>query len=193
MAAMYRKIIAGRKMPMPDTGKRDKIITLANALTAARILCAAVLFCVPPLSAAFRVIYALGGITDMLDGPAARHAGAVSAFGAKLDSAADLIFLIAAAVGILPALWLLLPAAVWYAAAAIGLLRLCTGAVSAIKLHRFIAAHTGLNKLSGLLLFALPFLLHWQGITWYAAGVCMICGAAAVEELILCLTGRLRS
>ena len=77
---MYHKTIAGRKKPMPDTGKRDKIITLANALTAARILCAAALFCVPPLSAAFRVVYALGGITDMLDGPAARHAGVVSAY-----------------------------------------------------------------------------------------------------------------
>ena len=62
---------------------------MANIITACRIVCSAVLLFLPALSPAFYTVYLIGGFTDMIDGTIARKMGTESAFGAKLDSAAD--------------------------------------------------------------------------------------------------------
>lgn len=61
---------------------------MANIITIFRaVLSVALLFC-PALSTLFYIIYAIAGFTDMIDGTVARKTGAVSEFGAKLDTAA---------------------------------------------------------------------------------------------------------
>ena len=54
----------------------------------------------------FFAIYALTGLTDVLDGWIARKMGSASQFGAKLDSVADLIFYAVMLIMIFPILWI---------------------------------------------------------------------------------------
>lgn len=58
----------------------------------------------PVFSPGFYGVYIAAGFSDMIDGTIARKTGTESAFGAKLDSIADLIFVIVAAIKILPAI-----------------------------------------------------------------------------------------
>ena len=69
-----------------------KTLFSANAITLLRISGTAVLLFLRPFSPAFFVVYTLTGVTDVLDGFVARKTGTASDFGAKLDSAADLLF-----------------------------------------------------------------------------------------------------
>ena len=64
---------------------------LANMLTGCRILSCGALLLVPVFSVPFYIVYALCGLSDMLDGTVARKTGGVSRLGARLDSAADLL------------------------------------------------------------------------------------------------------
>ena len=70
----------------------NKIKNIPNFITMLRILGTICLFFVEPFTVAFFVIYSLAGITDVLDGFVARRLKATSEFGAKLDSASDLVF-----------------------------------------------------------------------------------------------------
>ena len=65
---------------------------IANIITGSRIIFSLLLLFVPLTSAWFYTLYLLCGFTDMIDGAIARKAGAVSQFGARLDTAADFIF-----------------------------------------------------------------------------------------------------
>jgi CDP-diacylglycerol--glycerol-3-phosphate 3-phosphatidyltransferase len=75
---------------------------IANTITISRILCSIFLLPCPVFSAAFYILYLLCGMTDMIDGTIARKTGSVSEFGARLDTAADLSFALAAFLKILP-------------------------------------------------------------------------------------------
>lgn len=58
----------------------------------------------PVFSPFFFVFYLLAGFSDMIDGKIARKTNTASEFGAKLDTVADLIFVVACAVKILPSM-----------------------------------------------------------------------------------------
>ncbi|MGN0513346.1 MAG: CDP-alcohol phosphatidyltransferase family protein [Lachnospiraceae bacterium] len=51
---------------------------MANFITSIRIICSIALICCPALSIPFYVIYAIAGISDMLDGAVARKTDNVS-------------------------------------------------------------------------------------------------------------------
>lgn len=66
---------------------------IPNILTTLRIgCCLSIIFC-KPLSVTFIILYISAGITDMLDGFAARKLNAVSSFGERYDSVADTLFI----------------------------------------------------------------------------------------------------
>lgn len=65
------------------------------------------LFFLPLSSAWFYILYLFCGFTDMIDGKVARKTGAVSRLGARLDTAADLLFLFVCLIKILPLLHVL--------------------------------------------------------------------------------------
>lgn len=67
----------------------------ANLITLSRIAAAAVLAFVPPCSGLFGLCYLWGGVSDLLDGMVARLMKHQSPAGARLDSIADLILVIA--------------------------------------------------------------------------------------------------
>ena len=112
-----------------------------------------------------------------------------SALGAKLDSAADLLFYGVMLTKFFPLLFAALPRQIWYAVAATVLLRLGAYLTAALKVRRFASPPTVMNKLSGLAVFAVPYLyaLPWGGA--YCWCVCAVTLAAAAGELTFYLRG----
>ena len=153
---------------------------LANLITGSRILFSLLLVFVPVFSLPFYLLYLICGITDMVDGPVARKTGSCSAFGAKLDSAADLVFLVVCLTKILPSIqihrWL------WVA---IGLI-FCTKLIALLlhyrATHQFCFQHTVVNKITGVLLFLLGFWAGRGDIHIAAVPVCLSALFAAGQE-----------
>ena len=65
---------------------------MANAITAVRALLSLMLLFCPTMSPLFYAVYFFAGITDIFDGCIARKTGSDSELGAKLDTAADFVF-----------------------------------------------------------------------------------------------------
>ena len=158
---------------------------LANILTALRMACSAVMLFFPFPSAGFMLMYLACGLSDMADGFAARRLGTASASGAKLDTAADMVFAAAAAVKILPGL--VLPKWLWVWILLIALVKLSSIAVGFLRCGRLVALHTKLNKSTGLMLFLLPLTLGCIDAAHSIAVVCPVATLAAVQEFFAAL------
>ena len=65
---------------------------LANIITVSRIGLAVWMIFTEPLSPCFYILYAVCGLTDMIDGTVARITNTQSKMGALLDSVADMVF-----------------------------------------------------------------------------------------------------
>ena len=65
---------------------------IANLLTTFRIIGSVFLLFLPINSLSFSTMYLMCGFSDMIDGTVARMTHSSSAFGAKLDSIADILF-----------------------------------------------------------------------------------------------------
>ena len=167
-----------------------KLLTLPNLLTLTRMVGGLAMLFLTPVSSAFFIVYTVSGISDGLDGFAARRLGLASEFGAKLDSASDLIFFSAMLIRVMPLLWAQLPKTIWYFVGAILLIRIGAYLTAALKYHRFASLHTWMNKLTGFSLFFLPYLLGTGALLPYSAAVCLIAGLGSAEELLLHLTAR---
>lgn len=160
----------------------------ANIITALRVPLAACMLLSPPFSTAFWACYLCAGLSDLLDGPAARRLKQESDFGAKLDSAADLIF--ACAIAAAMVMYVSLPLWLWLCAALIALLRFAGYAVGYWKYHTFSALHTYANKAAGALLFAFPLLYAALGIRVSGALVCAAAFLSAMEELAITISAQ---
>ncbi|MGM9602267.1 MAG: CDP-alcohol phosphatidyltransferase family protein [Faecousia sp.] len=161
------------------------ILTAADKITFLRIAGTLLLVAVKPLSVGFFLLYALTGLTDVLDGWIARKTKTASDFGARLDSAADLLFYAATLYCVFPALWKTLPRCIWYAVATVVLVRIAAYLTAAMKYRRFASMHTYMNKLTGGVVFLIPFLLATPYATPYCWGVFAVSLTASLEELIL--------
>lgn len=157
----------------------------ADTLTSVRIAASLLLLFLPMPTSGFLAIYTLAGLTDALDGWVARKTGTASDFGARLDSIADLFFYAVLLFRLFPVLWQTLPLAIWYAVAGALIVRLAAYAVAAVKYHRFAALHTWLNKLTGLGVFLLPYVLSVSTGAIYSWMICALAFAASLEELII--------
>jgi len=135
----------------------SKKITAANVITTCRIVFSILLLCFPAFSVPFYVLYTLAGITDMIDGPIARKGHTESEFGSKLDSVADIIFVAAGMIKVIPTLYLPVWILVWVALI-IGIRCLST-VLRFRKYHRFVTVHSTMNRICGVALFAVPLLL----------------------------------
>ena len=159
--------------------------TVADSVTAARMAASLALLFLPVFSASFLTVYTFAGLTDALDGFLARKTGTVSAFGARLDSAADLLFFGVLLLRLFPLLRRTQPAGIWYVAGIVLLVRLISYAVAAVRFRRFDALHTRLNKPTGAAVFPLPYVLAVSGGIWYCRLVCFLALVASVQELAL--------
>lgn len=153
---------------------------MANIITACRILCCiALLFC-PTLSTKFIIFYLIAGFTDMLDGTVARKTNTVSEFGSKLDTFADFVFAAVCLIKLLPILNL--PAWLWLWIGAIAVIKVITMVVGFITWKTFVAEHTILNKITGLLLFIFPITMPLIASQYSAIALCLIATCAAIQE-----------
>lgn len=160
-------------------------VTLPNCITTLRIAGTLCLIFTAPLSLVFYVIYTFCGLSDVLDGWIARATNSTSEFGSRLDSIADLLFYAVMLIKLLPILWRLLPAWIWYVVGGILLLRVTSYITVAVKFRRFAAVHTRMNKLTGAAVFLIPYFLALPCAFAYSLVVCVIAGIASGQELLL--------
>lgn len=161
------------------------LLTLPNMLTALRMVGAAILFFIPPLSMEFFIIYSLCGFSDVMDGVIARASHGTTDFGAKLDSCADLLFYAAMILRIFPVLWEKLPRLIWVFVLIVLALRLSAYLTAAVRYHRFAALHTYMNKLTGLAVFMMPYFIAGNAGVVYCWISCAIGFLASAEELLI--------
>ena len=167
-----------------------KISFLPNIITLFRILGTILLIFSPPLSVMFYIVYTFCGVTDILDGLIARLTHSTSELGAKLDSIADLMFYAIMLIKVLHILIEKLPTAIWFVVALIIVLRLSSYIIAAIKYHRFAAYHTYLNKVTGAILFTVPYFIELPFFTAICKFICLLSGVSTLEELIMHITAK---
>lgn len=137
----------------------------------------------PPFSFLFWICYLCAGFSDVLDGIAARTLKQQSDFGAKFDSAADLIF--AWAILAVVILNIEIPIWLWICAAGIALLRFVGYGIGYNKCRTFSALHTYANKAAGGMIFILPLLNALFGIETSGLLLCAAAFASALEEALI--------
>jgi CDP-diacylglycerol--glycerol-3-phosphate 3-phosphatidyltransferase len=163
------------------------VCDLANIITGSRILFSCALLACPPFSAPFYVFYLAAGLSDLLDGFAARKTDTVSEFGARLDTAADLVFVLVCLIKLLPVLRI--PAWLYAWIGGIALIK-AVNIVSGFAVQkRFPAVHSVMNKVTGVLLFLLPLTIPAVPLKYAAIVVCAAATLAAVQEGHLIRTG----
>ena len=149
-------------------------------ITGLRIIVSFVLLLFDALSLPFYITYLLCGFSDMIDGTIARKTNAVSEFGAKLDTVADAVFMAVCAVKLLPMIYL--PIWVWIWIAVIAIIKSTNIVMGFFRRKKLVVYHTVLNKITGLMLFLLPFKLQFIEPTYSFAVVCSVATIAAVQE-----------
>ena len=161
---------------------------MANIITFVRVVCSvALLFC-PALSTPFYVLFLTAGFSDMIDGPVARATGTVSEFGSKFDTVADFILVVVCLIKLIPVLDIPLWLIIWIAfIVLIKMINIISGYVMHKKL---VAAHTLMNKVTGILLFIFPLTLTIIDLRFSGAVVCAVATFAAIQEGHYIRTGR---
>ena len=161
---------------------------IANIVTSCRIVGSVLLLFFSAFSVEFYVLYILCGFSDMIDGTIARKTNSAGALGAKIDTAADLAFVTASLIKLLPALNL--PPWLWIWGVAIAVIKIGNILWGYISKKQFVALHTAMNKVTGLLLFLLPLTLSFIDLKYSSIVVCSIATCAAVQEGVYIATER---
>ncbi len=164
---------------------------MANILTSVRIICALLILIFPAFSGWYYLFYLLAGITDAVDGTAARLTGTVTAFGAEFDTAADISFALAVIIKIVGSVvfptWLL----IWIGVIAAG--KVTNIVIGGIRYHRFVAVHSVLNKVCGIVVFVLPLFIGSDYSRQTKAPIitiaCVITSIAAIQETAYIIKG----
>ena len=160
----------------------------ANLITGTRILCSITLLFCQTFSPPFFALYIIAGLTDMIDGTVARKAGTVSKFGAKLDTAADFALVAACLIKLVPVLEL--PVWLWLWTGGIALIKMINIVSGCVVKKKIITPHTVMNKVTGVLLFALLLTLPTVELKHSAPFVCTVATIAAIQEGHYIRTGR---
>lgn len=165
-----------------------RIKHMANIITSCRILGSILLLFFPAFSSWFYILYLFCGFTDMIDGSIARKTNSSSKFGARLDTAADFIFVVACLVKLLPTMQI--PSWLWIWIAVIAVIKIINMVSGFVCKKRFVVEHTVINKVKGALLFLLPLTLSFIELKYSAMVVCCIATFAALQEGHFIRTGR---
>ena len=126
----------------------------------------------------FWALYALCGISDMVDGWLARRLHAESNTGAFLDSVSDILFVACCAIRLSPVL--VIPTWLWIGAGIIVTIKIINQVSAVAVFKRFCFPHTWANKLTGFLLFLTVPTMFWSMIP--ISIVAAISTFAAVQE-----------
>jgi len=153
---------------------------IPDLLSMSRIVLCLPLLMVDAMTIPFWVIYLIAGLTDILDGFLARRWGVESKFGARLDSLADFVFVLAVGYKLFP--YLKLPAMLWMMIGLIAMMK-ASNAVSAYLVRQRIEfLHTKANKLTGFFLFIGMMTIgqsYFIPVAWIIASIALF---AAIQE-----------
>ena len=161
---------------------------IANSITASRVAFSLPLLFVPLTSVWFYIFYLFCGLTDMIDGTIARKTGAVSKFGARLDTVADFVFMSVCGVKILPLMHIPIWLRGWIIIVA--LIKILNIALVFIHKKKLISNHSVLNKITGFALFILPLSLTFVETAYSVAIICVLATVAAMQEVYFVLKGQ---
>lgn len=153
---------------------------IANILTGFRILGSILLLFFPAFSVGFYIIYLFCGFSDMIDGTIARKTNSTSEFGAKIDTVADLLFVAASIIRLLPAIHI--PGWLWIWGGGIAVIKVSNIILGYASKKQLISLHSIMNKITGLLLFLLPLTLSFIEAKYSSVAVCSIATLAAIQE-----------
>ena len=153
---------------------------IANILTGCRIFGSILLLFFPAFSSGFYITYLLCGFSDMTDGTIARKTNSASRFGSRLDTIADLIFVVVSLFKLLPAIYI--PQWLWIWGGLIAVIKISNIIWGYVSKKQFISLHTIMNKVTGLLLFLLPLTIPFLEWSCIAIVVCSIATLAAIQE-----------
>ena len=160
---------------------------IADIITGFRIAGSIALLPLSVFTSEFYVIYILCGISDIIDGVVARKTDSISEFGNKLDTVADLIFVIVVLIKLLPVIPI--PIWTWIWMGAIAIIKVSNIVRGYIYSRQFLAVHSIFNKAAGLLLFLMPLTLSYIGLKYSCIIVCSAATLAAIHEGI-CIAKR---
>ncbi|MCI2047949.1 MAG: CDP-alcohol phosphatidyltransferase family protein [Faecalibacterium sp.] len=141
-----------------------------------------------PFSVAFWLCYLCGGLSDILDGFVARKWKLQSAFGAKLDSFADMVFAVSLAVVVIRNFQI--PAWLWLCIAGVAALRFFSYGINFYKYRTFVSLHTYANKATGALIFVFPVLCLVLGLTATEIILCLTAFFSSLEEVAIAFSSR---
>ena len=153
---------------------------MAKAITGLRILMSVVLLLSPVFSPFFYALYLIAGLSDMADGIIARKTNTVSEFGSRFDSIADFVFVAVCLIKILPVLDIPIWLYVW--TAVIALIKIINIISGYVMQKRYVAVHTTMNKVTGVLLFMLPLVSTIVPLEYSGIPICSVATFAAVQE-----------
>lgn len=153
---------------------------MANIITSCRILCSILLLFVPAFSPMFYILYLVAGFTDMIDGTIARKTGTANEFGSRLDTLADIAFVVVCMIKLFPVLIIPTWLCIWIGVIAI--IKVFNIISEYILQKKFAAKHTLMNKVTGVVLFILPLTLSIVDLKYSGGFVCTIAILAAVQE-----------
>ena len=156
---------------------------LPSGITLLRFVFSPALLLMEPFSNRFLLLYALLGLSDILDGFLARRWHVSSRFGARLDTAADFLFS-----GVL--LYLLFHNLCWplWALLWVGsiiVIRLASLTVCYIRFSQITFLHTYSNKATGFLLLLFPLFIRFIGQDWTMILLSSVASISAIEELLI--------
>ena len=161
---------------------------IANIITGSRAIFSLPLLFIPLSSAWFYILYLFCGFSDMIDGTVARKTGAVSKFGARLDTASDLVFMVICGIKILPRVCI--PIWLWVWIILIALIKIFNIVLVFIHKKKLISIHSVLNKATGFALFLLPLSLSFVKTTYSIAIICVLATIAVLQEVYLIAKGQ---
>lgn len=165
--------------------KRHEVVNLANAVTSLRLIGAVLMIFITPLSPAFYVVYTICGLSDGIDGTIARKMGTSSEFGARLDSVSDITFYLVMFIKLMPVLWDAMPMWLWYLVGVVLAVRVCAYALAYLKYHTMAAIHTYVNKVTGALVFLIPYMLLLPCEVTLCAITAVIALIGSAEEFLI--------
>ena len=160
---------------------------MANIITAFRIIFSIGIIFVPVFSPMFYVLYLIAGVSDIADGTIARKTGTVSDLGSKLDTAADIVLVAVCLIKIIPVLDIPVWLVIW--TAVIALIKVINIISGYVMRKEFVAAHTVINKVTGIALFLFPLTLSVIDLKYSGILVCALATFAAIQEGHLIRTG----
>ena len=153
---------------------------IADYISVSRIIMSILIIGTKAFSVPFFIIYSYCGLSDIADGFFARKHNSESKLGEKIDIVADIVFVLAAMVKLIPILNLPKEIFIWIIAIAI--IKFFGIIYGFICYKKIIFLHTMANKITDFALFITPFLMVNISSVIIYAFLCALSTFAAVEE-----------